>query len=303
MPEFDLIIPVAKQDLNTALANIRYIQDNLKPSKIVIITAEEVRRTFDKCASGDRDVVIIDESSMIPNLTFHNVKKYMDKRGAGKRTGWYFQQFLKMAYAFICDKEYYMSWDADTIPIRNHSMFEGDIPLFCTKKEYNKPYFDTLKKMLGMDKVIEDSFIAEHMMFNKQVMLELIQDLTKCGNKLWFYNILDSIADDALGQAGFSEFETYGTYAVTKYPNMYRFREVSAIRNAKRIFDVCPKHEVVHWLAKDYDTLSFEKWDKHIVHNSIYNNALFRTVCPPHVYIKICYGIIKLRHKLSGEDK
>lgn len=24
-----------------------------------------------------------------------------------------------MGYAFLCDEEYYMSWDADTIPIKN----------------------------------------------------------------------------------------------------------------------------------------------------------------------------------------
>lgn len=40
--------------------------------------------------------------------------------------GWYYQQFLKLQYARMCKDEYYMSWDGDTVPCKNFSMFSDD---------------------------------------------------------------------------------------------------------------------------------------------------------------------------------
>ena len=46
------------------------------------------------------------------------------------RTGWYEQQFLKMAYSRICNNEFYLIWDSDTFPIKPVNMFENSNPIF-----------------------------------------------------------------------------------------------------------------------------------------------------------------------------
>ncbi len=77
--------------------------------------------------------------------------------------GWYYQQFLKMKYSVICEDEYYMTWDGDTVPCKCFSMFNasGD---FDMKHEYHEEYFITLENILpGIKKVTEKSFISKHM--------------------------------------------------------------------------------------------------------------------------------------------
>ena len=51
------------------------------------------------------NVVLINEDQLVPK---DNLIKILNKRGIKEinRTGWYEQQFLKMSYSRICQKEY-----------------------------------------------------------------------------------------------------------------------------------------------------------------------------------------------------
>lgn len=49
------------------------------------------------------------------------------------------------------------------------------------KTEYHKPYFDTLKKILNLDKSFNFSFICEHMIIKKDIMNEVIANIEKNG--------------------------------------------------------------------------------------------------------------------------
>lgn len=285
---YELIIPVAKSDISTVIESVPYIKANLMPSRISIISNKEVQGIIESRYSGE-EVYFVDENSMLPDLNFAAVKDFMKEHNAEKRTGWYFQQFLKMGYCFVATEDYYMSWDADTVPLKEIKMFTDEgAPFFSIKKEYNEDYFDTIKKLLGCDKQIKDSFIAEHMMFNTEIMKELIQKIANNDNRnSWFINILLAVSKEALPHAGFSEFETYGTYVVLNHPDVYKFKDVVALRTAKRIFGNLPKEDVMLWLAKHYQTASFEKWDEQFIDLKVHNNALFRRIVPPVLYVKL----------------
>ena len=91
-------------------------------------------------------------------------------------------RFLKMQYAQICTDEYYMVWDGDTIPCKEVNMFheESGKPYLDMKHEYHKEYFDTMSAILpGFGKVIERSFISEHMLIKTDIMRNLIEDIEK----------------------------------------------------------------------------------------------------------------------------
>lgn len=60
-------------------------------------------------------------------------------------------------------RKIYLIWDADTLPI-SHLEFDDDGRLlFTRKKEYHAEYFITIERLLGLQRVITFSFIAEHM--------------------------------------------------------------------------------------------------------------------------------------------
>ncbi len=180
------------------------------------------------------------------------------------RPGWYYQQFLKMSFSDICEGDYYVSWDMDTVPLRHLSFFDrNDKPAFDLKSEYNPGYFKTIENLLGLKKNINGSFISEHMIFNKEYMKELIGAIESSsvpGNN-YMEKVIGSIDDDYIA-LGFSEFETYGTYVTEKYPDSYGYRRFSSFRRGSWFVNERDLNEEdIKWLAGDYDAISFENAD------------------------------------------
>jgi hypothetical protein len=184
-------------------------------------------------------------------------------RGA---VGWYYQQFLKMEYSRICNDDYYMVWDGDTIPAAPFSMFqqESGKPYLDMKQEYHALYFETIEKILpGMRKVIGRSFISEHMLFNTAIMRELIARLelnAGLPGKCYWEKIIHAIRPEFISEAAFSEFETYGTYVAFTHPDHYKLRDWHSFRLGAEFFDpetICDRD--YEWLGKDFNAISFEK--------------------------------------------
>ena len=279
--DFDLILPIAAADLDVAILTIPYIKKYIAPSEIVVISNKQVRGRVD--ALNDNRIRFLDEDNVIEGLSFGQLKSYLSNFSAERRTGWYFQQFLKMGYALITEKEYYMSWDADMIPLKKICPFQNGKPVFSIKKEYHKPYFDTIENLFDLKKKIKGSFVAEHMIFKSSYMQEIIGKLS-C-EKEWYYKIIDSISPKDITQSGFSEFETYGTYIMEYHPEAYRMENFKAIRKGKMIFGKVPNADVMEWLSKNFSSIVFEKTQQEIVSHKLYNSKLFRAIVPSSVYI------------------
>jgi hypothetical protein len=94
-------------------------------------------------------VEFYDEDSLIENLTLSKIRNIMKNiTGTSERSGWYFQQFLKMAYAYKCQCGHYLIWDSDTIPLNKIIFWDNNGKcLFTMKTEYHIPYFKTIKKL------------------------------------------------------------------------------------------------------------------------------------------------------------
>lgn len=167
--KYEIIIPIAESDYDRCKTNIVYISRFIDNQYIYIIGKLGLKeKILDDFQSMKGVVNFIDENEIMPNLTFDRVFDYLRKYNAEKRAGWYFQQFIKLGYSSMCKYDYYLSWDADTIPIRKISMFNSGRPIFDIKNEYHKPYFDTMYNLLGLNKIISGSYISEHMIFNKK---------------------------------------------------------------------------------------------------------------------------------------
>ncbi len=211
------------------------------------------------------------------------VRREMESILAGRElprgiTGWYYQQFLKLEYAKHCENEYYLTWDGDTIPCAEFSMFSPGHspesvpgapeaprkPYFDMKQEYRQEYFETMEKLIpGMTKVLGPSFISEHMLFHKETVLRLtgaIEENPALAGGTFWERILSTIGGDRMQDAAFSEFETYGTYVAMTNPSMYRLREWHSFRLGGEFFDPATiKESDYQWLGKDFTAISFEK--------------------------------------------
>ena len=247
------------------LANIGVYVELLPISPVCVIGSEVLHFML----PDDNRILYVKEDSLVD---FKKIKDLIIRRSnsdsAGKRAGWYIQQFIKLGYSKICKDDYYLLWDSDTVPVKRVELFDdAGIPYLDCKTEYHKPYFDTISQLFpGYEKQVEGSFIAEHMLINKQFMLDMINSIeqnTSLEGEDYTEKIINAINPIELDSSGFSEFETYGTYVCKKYPNNYKIREWKSLRfggfyfgGAKSLND-----EERKWIAKRYDAISFEKGD------------------------------------------
>jgi len=263
---FEVMLPVAPKDVDNLNLCIPKILENIHPQKIVVVASKQFK---DRIPLLDK-VEFLDEDLLIENLTMERVKQIMvEITGTETRSNWYFQQFLKMAFAFQCADDYYLVWDSDTIPLNNIQFWKNidgvEKCLFGENQYSYQPLIDTLNTLFNgkVKRLFKKSFIVEHMMINKKIMKELIRDIEmndQLPGKYFFEKIMHAVNINDIKYAGFSEFETYGNYVLNYYPDMYAFRKLKAYRQGGMVIEkYLINNDVLNWIAKDYDTVSFEE--------------------------------------------
>ncbi len=286
---FSTLIVIKPDDFNRQKRNYKRLVNNLQTDKIIFVSSEPIKDYIAKADLGS-NIGFLSESLLIP---FDDVHKVMEEhlseilegepcpRGA---TGWYYQQFLKMQYAFMCEDEFYMVWDGDTIPCRTINMFsEAGAPYLDLKYEYHEAYFETLEVLLpGMRKCIKKSFISEHMLINTKLMRQLIEKIEandEIEGATFWEKIIHAIPPRKIVDSAFSEFETYGTFVCFTDPGMYKLREWHSFRLGAEFFN---PDEITdrdyEWLGKDFHAISFEKnQEVREDHNNLFNNPEYQS--------------------------
>ncbi len=268
---FDTLIVTTPDDFRRVSIHLPRISANITNGRLIFIGRSEVGSLVRDNLDSSK-FSFINENEIVPFDDVHALFcKRLESIAQGQEiprrlTGWYYQQFLKMKYAYICDNEYYMTWDGDTIPCKKVEMFDPitDQPYFDLKHEHHKPYFETLSVILpGMSKIIEQSFISEHMIFKCEFMKELVDAIegnTNIEGTLFWEKILNAIPPEDIQNSAFSEFETYGTFVSLRHVNFYKPHEWHSFRYGASFFD--PKKisdSDYEWLSKDFGAITFEK--------------------------------------------
>ena len=288
--KYDIVMPVIREDSSVILSNKVLLEKFIPFENLVFITN---KKTMEELPDLARNINVVNEESMI---SYEEVREYLKKinPNAAKRTGWYLQQFLKMEYSKICNKEYYLIWDSDTLPVRKYVPFdENGKPYFDMKTEFHKPYFNTISNIFfGMGKSIDGSYISEHMIIKTDYMRKLIDEIEMNddipGTHFW-EKILNSIDVKDLPMSGFSEFETYGTYVQNRYKDQYSYRNWKSVRNCGECFRVnrLEKRDI-EWIATQFDAVSFEKFSHfHKLKNFIVHNYVIQKVFSPEKFFAI----------------
>lgn len=271
--QYDAIIVVTAKDYERVQNQYHRLVANMPSRRILFVGNEEVAVLVEQSDLGEK-VGFLNENAILSFDAVHAVMtQAMEGLLQGRElprgiTGWYYQQFLKMQYACMCEDAYYLAWDGDTIPCRRFSMFHEalGVPYLDVKGEYHKEYFITLAKLLpGMRKCIEKSFISEHMLINCELMRQLLRDIEANvdipGTAFW-EKIIHAIDVDNLQANSFSEFETYGTYVALRHPNAYRLRNWHSFRYGGVFFRLeTISDDDYEWLGRDFFAISFEKGD------------------------------------------
>lgn len=246
------------QVLKIAYANLRkYV-----PFKqLHVATAARNFRRFERALG--RDVHLIDEDSIIPGMTLAELKTMplpFFPRGAG----WYYQQFLKYAFAFQnIEDDYYLIWDADTVALRPLQFFDDQGRMLLTRAtEHHRPYFQTYRQLLGADARSEFSFISQHLIVQKSILREMLGKIEALHphSRSWAWAIMENL--DGAGSNLFSEYETLGHYVKNTYPERVIVRDLPWLRSGANLCHGLPSQQDLDKLGDQYAFIAFEAKDR-----------------------------------------
>ena len=171
-----------------------------------------------------------------------------------------------MQFSRVCLDKYYLIWDSDTIPVKEVKMFNDyGKPYFDIKKEYHKPYFKTMKKIFPeLKKKYKYSFISEHMLIKTEIMKNLLNKIyfnKKIFGDTWYIKIINCINSKDLRYSGFSEYETYGTFASKYYSKEYNIRKWKSLRSGNLYYSYkLLTDNDIKKISKKYDAVTFENY-------------------------------------------
>ncbi|MEN8964862.1 MAG: DUF6492 family protein [Polaribacter sp.] len=259
---FDVVIPLKTSLLSIAITRtIPSIISNISYDKIYILTKKSNFKELESTFKGK--ITCLDEDEICKHLTLDNIKEYFKNRNENpERAGWYFQQFLKLSVSklhFISNL--YLVWDADAVALNPINFFTQNNKIYFEKnKEFHEPYFEIIEKILDLKKQVSFSFIAEHLVFNKKLVITILNKISK--KETWWLDILDNITSENLSKSGFSEYELYGNYVSKFHKNEIEFRHLNKTRKGIKYLGEKPSIRGLKLFSSAFDYMSFERWHK-----------------------------------------
>jgi len=250
-----------RRDLPILEITARQLRANVPFRALYVIAPDRDCRAIRKTLGADAHV--IPEDDFIPTMTMDQLRRLEIHRfPATGAAGWYYQQLLKLQFAFREPADdYYLMWDADTVPLRPLRFFDANgRMLLTTAAEYHAPYFATYRRLLGTVPPREFSLIAQHMVVQKSVARAMLARIEQhiAGPETWPWKIMRSLPPT--GDNLFSEYETYGHFVKEFYPDRVRFISRRWRREAKQNEGCAlPTPADLAALAQEFDFQAFER--------------------------------------------
>lgn len=194
-----------------------------------------------------------------------------------KRFGWYLQQFFKIEAIQLVKTDNVTIWDADCVPVSpiETQNSDGQIMYVNSSREFHPPYFENVKRLLGMDRIQDICFVIPSFPMKKIWIEELIQSIEEQHGMSWSESII-STTDFTL-MSGFSETETLGTWVANKYPTEWASRFGTWERYGQSRFgyarDISQTQILEIGKRNNLEIITFENWDlrgrKRLIHKLV----------------------------------
>lgn len=210
-----IISACAIKDLEVWKESSKRIVQFIPAKNYIVVVPNAELALFKKYSPGNYSV--INEDDVIGSLNLAQIRAILPNEYKF-RSGWYLQQFLKIAIANNLDDEngFSLIWDADTVPLKEINFLSGENKLqFFMGSEFHPPYFSTIKKLLNLEKLVEQSFIAQSLPFRHKWIKAFIKSIEDRHKEHWANAIMNCSQLDNI--SGFSEYEAIGTFVVKNF--------------------------------------------------------------------------------------
>lgn len=208
----DVIIPAIEKDLNILPMVVESVRKNLyHPIGEIIVIGPNKKEISGFCQKYG--CIFRDEDSVLPI----KLKDINYKVNGVNRSGWIFQQLLKLNSDNISSEKYAYIIDADTVLVKPQKFESNGKLLFLASDEYHTPYHKIFEKIFGYPTLARFSFVSHQMFFDLNRLSEMKKEMEqKNANKKWYEIILENL--DKNESSSFSEYETYGNWMKINHP-------------------------------------------------------------------------------------
>ena len=243
----DILIPVLEKDLVTLFSVVfcarKYINNPI--GNIVIVGRTGLTEEFCKL----HNCIFLDEDLVLPikktDILHNNVVWY--------RSGWIFQQLIKLSADELVQNENVLILDADTCLTMKQSFILDDNKIILNfSDEFHFPYKHYVD-ILNLKKRFLLSFICHHMLFNKIILKRIKKEIELNTGKNWIDAILTNI--DFNVTSSFSEYEMYGNYIYYNYPERVHLEYWSNKSLQTNVLNI----ERIEGYKDKYKSISFHK--------------------------------------------
>jgi len=227
---YDVFIPCAQKDYS----KIQYCVDGLKylnpgPQNIYVASKHRINLP---------GVKWVDESAILPIQP--NDINY-------RRPNWIFQQLLKLGQN-VTHNSYFVI-DSDVILLKELKLEYGKF-FISNHKQYHVPYFNLLKRVVGIDRATDYSFISDMMLFDRSVVRRMT------GNFMEFFGAInDNLSDDSL----LGDYEWYGHFFAQTH--FFKTQDIFVEMHGKFMPELWTPEEVQSIISKsNSDAVSIHSW-------------------------------------------
>ncbi|MBU3596003.1 hypothetical protein ICN10_06260 [Polynucleobacter sp. 86C-FISCH] len=237
-----------------------YVKRFISADEYRIIVPGKYKEDFER--KNFANYSVISEEEIIDVEIIDRLKDQFSNLEHTNTFGWYLQQFIKIEELRKNKKEYGLIWDADTIPLKKIPFLlkNGSCRAYMATENHG-PYFQTLEKLLGIQKQLDYSFVSQCLCAKMSDVYRMCSEIEGRHGKNWISAILDLIE---ARHGEFSEYETIGNFCLNSTKNYYSFKSPKKWnRHGYRLMGSFKWLKLTRiFLALKWDYVSFEKWDK-----------------------------------------
>ncbi|WP_286892828.1 DUF6492 family protein [Thermobacillus sp.] len=246
----DVLIPAVDKDAGTLPHTIDSIRSMVRhPIGTIYVVSPDSPRIRAICAR--KGCVFVNERLIEP-LPKSRIR-YRSKRW--ERSGWLYQQLLKLSGDRLVRRRHFLVMDADTVLIRPHRFRIGGKTVFYYRRWSQPEYFRTYRRLTGRRRKAKVSFVAHYMLFDRHKLYRFKAMLEARHGKPWYRAIIDSI--DRTRNFGFSEYETYGNMVYGENPSAVKLLPARNLHLRRGASSLTPAERRRY--ARNYRSLSFHK--------------------------------------------
>mgnify|MGYP001303099447 CR=1 FL=1 len=253
--DVDVFIPFAAKDRETLPLVIHGLRKNVRHniSTIYLVAAEKKENKI-LCASLGCNFV--DEASVLPirKTDIH----YLYGSHRQDRSGWLFQQLLKLSCEEVSTAENILIVDADTILIRPQYYFHNGIAIMNVSDEFYIPWFLRYEKVYGRRLLFPISFTSHQMLYERDQLREMKASIVRRHDQLWFEVLIGLI--DSNEKSVMSEQDFYGHHVLSVDKKRRKLVYWKNIRLERAQVD--PYEEYEERYASEYKSVSIHKYAK-----------------------------------------